>query len=52
MQYYVSPAGADTNAAVMARPFGTLAKVANVLVPGDTCWLRGGVYREVLRTIR
>ncbi len=49
MQYYVSPDGADSNPGTKSKPFATLGKVGQVLDAGDTCWLREGVYREVLR---
>ena len=49
MHIYVSPDGNDANHGSREQPFRTLAKAAAVLQPGDTCILRGGVYREVLR---
>ena len=46
---YVSPEGSDTNSGLTAaHAFLTLAKAAQSLGPGDTCWIRGGVYREGL----
>jgi hypothetical protein len=50
--YYVSPAGSDSGPGTIDKPFATLAKAASVLQPGDTCYLREGVYREVLRPAR
>ena len=47
--YFVSPAGSDRSPGTKERPFATLAKACGVLQPGDTCYLRKGVYREVLR---
>ncbi len=47
--YFVSPRGGDENPGTRQRPFATIHKAADVLQPGDTCFLRGGVYREVLR---
>lgn len=52
MHYYVSPDGADSNPGTEPRPFATLGKACDILGPGDTCWLREGVYREVLRPVR
>ena len=46
--YYVAPTGDDAAPGSLARPFRTLAKAAAALQPGDTCFLRGGTYREVL----
>jgi len=52
MNYYVSNTGADNAPGTEPRPFATLGKACSVLQPGDTCYLRGGVYREVLRPVR
>ena len=49
MKMYVAPDGNDANPGSLKQPFRTLAKAAAALQPGDTCILRGGVYREVLR---
>ncbi len=49
MNYFVSPDGSDTNPGSETHPFRTFAKVSAVLQPGDSCVLRGGVYRETLR---
>jgi hypothetical protein len=50
--YYVSPDGADDNPGTIDQPFATLAMAGSVLQPGDTCYLREGVYRDVLRPAR
>ncbi len=42
--YYVAPAGNDSNPGTLAQPFKTLNKAGTVAQPGDTVWLRGGVY--------
>jgi hypothetical protein len=47
--YFVSPQGTDGNPGTRQQPFATIHKAAGVLKPGDTCFLRKGVYREVLR---
>lgn len=47
--YYVSPGGSDSDPGTVGLPFATIGKAAGVLKPGDTCYLREGVYREVLR---
>jgi len=52
MEYFVSPSGSDTNSGSKANPFATIKKAESVLNPGDTCFLRKGVYREVLRPMQ
>jgi len=47
--YYVSPNGSDSNPGVsLDKPFRTTQKCAGVTTPGDTCLIRGGVYRETV----
>ena len=48
-EYTVAPAGDDASPGTLQKPFRTVGKAATVLQPGDTCWLRGGVYRETVR---
>lgn len=48
-EYFVSSHGSDSNSGTRQQPFATIQKAAGVLKPGDTCYLRKGVYREVLR---
>ena len=50
--YFVSVTGNDSNPGSKELPFQTLAKAASVTGPGDTCWLREGTYREVLKPQR
>jgi hypothetical protein len=50
--YYVSPSGSDSSAGTLQAPFATIAKAVAVLEPGDTCWLRGGTYRETVTPVR
>jgi hypothetical protein len=52
MEYFVSPTGTDDGAGTIEQPFGTLSRAAESLQPGDSCILRGGVYRETLRPLR
>lgn len=47
--YFVSPAGSDSNPGTMAQPFRTLGHAVTFLSPGDTCYLREGTYREKVR---
>jgi len=44
--YYVATNGLDTAAGTLAAPFQTISKAASVMVAGDTCYVRGGTYRE------
>ncbi len=44
--YYVHPDGADSNPGTLAEPWQTIQKAANTLAPGDTVYVRGGVYNE------
>jgi len=50
---YVSPKGDDDNSGDSGfRPFGTLAKAAGVLEPGDTLYVMPGAYAEALAIAR
>lgn len=44
--YYVSTTGNDRNPGTIAAPWRSIQKAANTVVPGDTVYIRGGVYRE------
>ncbi|MGC9453087.1 MAG: right-handed parallel beta-helix repeat-containing protein [Oceanipulchritudo sp.] len=47
--YFVSPDGDDSNSGVAANaPFVSIQKAADMMQPGDVCYLRGGVYREMV----
>lgn len=54
--YYVSPAPVGSDAAsatgTLEVPFATVGRAAAVLEPGDTCWIRQGVYRETVKPAR
>ncbi|MHC5057983.1 MAG: right-handed parallel beta-helix repeat-containing protein [Planctomycetota bacterium] len=58
--FYVSPRGEDgwsgrlpsPNGERTDRPFRTLARAAEAAGPGDTCFVREGVYSETLRPAR
>ncbi len=45
-RYYVATTGSDDNPGTLKLPFRTVQKAANAMQPGDTCLVRGGVYRE------
>lgn len=42
--YYVSPTGSDSQAGTLDRPFASLQYAHDLAQPGDTIYLRGGVY--------
>jgi hypothetical protein len=43
--YYLAPTGKDTNAGTIGSPWFTLSKVWPLLEPGDTVYMRGGIYK-------
>ena len=43
--YYVATNGNDSHAGTKEAPFATLAKAQSVVQPGDTVYIRGGVYK-------
>ncbi|MEA3188601.1 MAG: hypothetical protein QOD99_2431 [Chthoniobacter sp.] len=43
-EFYVAPNGKDTNAGTIALPFETPQRAQEAAHPGDTVYLRGGVY--------
>jgi hypothetical protein len=47
--YYISPSGNDSNRGGISSPFRTIQQCANVASGGDTCMIRGGIYRETVR---
>ena len=47
--YYVSTAGNDKNRGTEEKPFRTIQKAADKMVAGDTCYVRGGTYRELVQ---
>jgi hypothetical protein len=42
--YFVSTSGSDANGGTANLPFATIVKAAGIALPGDTIWVRGGVY--------
>jgi hypothetical protein len=47
--YYVASNGLNTNSgASISEPFRTIQKAADIMQSGDTCYIRGGVYRETV----
>ncbi|MFH9089154.1 carbohydrate-binding protein [Streptomyces sp. NPDC017673] len=49
---YVSPTGSDTNPGTARSPYRTVQKCATVAVPGDTCLIGTGTYRETITPAR
>ena len=47
--YYVATNGEDTNAGTLAAPLKTIGKAQTKIKPGDTIFIRGGVYVEAVR---
>jgi len=48
-EYFVAVDGADGNDGSWRQPLSTIQKAADLMRPGDTCYIRGGVYRQVIR---
>ena len=46
--YYVAPGGSDANPGTETAPWATIQHAADVLRPGDTVYVRGGVYHETV----
>ena len=46
-EFFVAPSGDDLNPGTQERPFASIAQGQRVAEPGDTVWLRGGVYEFV-----
>jgi len=44
--WYVSPSGSDPAPGSIEQPFATIQHAADIIQPGDTCYLREGTYRE------
>ena len=47
--FYVSTEGDDANDGSLDKPFRTIQKAVDVMQPGDTCYVRGGVYHEEVK---
>jgi hypothetical protein len=50
--YFVSNTGSNSNPGSLEQPFLTVQKAATLMQPGDTCYIRGGVYREWVKPAR
>ena len=42
--YYISPEGNDSNKGSLDSPFASLQHVNKLVQPGDTVYIRGGLY--------
>jgi hypothetical protein len=47
-EYFVATDGADGDRGSQEQPFRTIQKAADLMKPGDTCYVRGGVYRQIV----
>ncbi len=43
-QIYVAPDGDDANPGTIEQPYGTFTKAISMISPGDTIYVRGGLY--------
>lgn len=43
-EFYVAPDGNDANPGAIDAPFATVMRAQEFVSPGDTVWIRGGVY--------
>ena len=48
-EYFVAPDGNDRAPGAQDRPFRTIQRAADLMVAGDTCYVRAGTYRETVR---
>jgi hypothetical protein len=46
--YYVSNKGNDSDAGSILRPFSSIQKAASIMIAGDICFIRGGIYHETV----
>ena len=47
--YYVSPNGDDLDEGSINSPLKTIQKAADIMVAGDVCYIRAGIYRETVK---
>jgi len=48
LSHYVSVYGSDNNPGTLSSPWRTISKAAGMVEPGDTVFIRGGVYQEAV----
>ncbi len=51
-EHHVAVTGSDDAPGNATRPWRTIAKAAETMGPGDTCWVHEGVYREAVKLSR
>ncbi|MGD8239354.1 MAG: right-handed parallel beta-helix repeat-containing protein [Armatimonadota bacterium] len=51
-EYYVAPDGSDGGPGTQQEPLRTIQRAADMLRPGDTCYVREGTYRETVSVAR
>lgn len=49
---FVAPTGQDSSPGTQAAPLRTIQKAADLALPGDTVYIRGGTYNAVVRVSR
>ncbi len=47
-QFFVSEKGNDNNPGTKEQPFRTIQRAADIMVSGDTCYIRAGRYHETV----
>ena len=50
--YYVSPSGNDRNPGTLTEPWRSLSKANHEARPGDTIFIRAGIYHEDINPVR
>lgn len=50
--FYVAPDGDDADPGTLEQPWHTIQHAAETMVAGDTVFIRGGIYREQVSTVR
>ena len=51
-EHHVAVTGSDDAPGNAKRPWRTIAKAADTMQAGDTCWVHAGVYREAVKLSR
>lgn len=49
--YFVAPTGSDTNSGAIDAPFSNITKAVSLVGPGDTIFVRGGIYAYTNRIL-
>ena len=51
-EYYVAANGNNSNPGTISQPWRTIQHAADVMMPGDIVYIRGGTYNENIQTTR